>query len=327
MDELSNTVYAYYLTRQHELSEDRRFHFASRLYLWRRDALCEQTLRGMRAWFTHDEQPEEAIRTIIAAAKSGPVHGSKNAAALRRPYFEQYPMLKTYVSVLFRIALLYTIYGIDCRHLFHDLFPPQKAEQFARSLGHDGKAISILSTHAINFFYLYNGIILGDTATVDRHRFLAIGRRQYDRNDRIQLQLLTYLYTHCIIGDTLFYYRKLPDSGRNTYLAMLQELELLMRDRFNDINLDNKFEFLVCCRILGYSSSVESMILAEAGRSVSDKGQFLIDRYNANPQTENTTLDLSEHRNVLFIMANGPFTPIRQSDQQDTARAAAASPL
>ena len=57
------------------------------------------------------------------------------------------------------------------------------------------------------------------------------------------------------------------------------------------------------------------------------KGQLLIDRYNANPQTENTTLDLSEHRNVLFIMANGPFTPIRQSDQQDTARAAAASPL
>jgi hypothetical protein len=44
--------------------------------------------------------------------------------------------------------------------------------------------------------------------------------------------------------------------------------------------------------------------MAEAQKSLSDDGDFLVDRHNTNPQTANASLDLSEHRNVLFVMAD-----------------------
>jgi hypothetical protein len=87
---------------------------------------------------------------------------------------------------------------------------------------------------------------------------------------------------------------------------MLDELETVISDNYTAINMDNKFEFLVCCKLAGKQSSLESEIFAEAEYSVSEDGTFIVDRHNSNPQTANSTLDLSEHRNVLFIMANRP---------------------
>ena len=59
--------------------------------------------------------------------------------------------------------------------------------------------------------------------------------------------------------------------------------------------------------MVNMTSRLESRIFDEAAQSVSSDGTYIIDRLNNNPQVTNVSLDKSEHRNVLFIMAGGPF--------------------
>ena len=311
MTNISNDIRQYYLNNLQQLPADKQFHFASRLYLWNQSSDCRQLLDSLRADFTAKGQPRVALEQIIAQAKTSPVHGSKNAAELRRPYFEAYPMLKTYVSVLFRIHFLKLIYGIDARQMLFELFDRQDLEQLKHDLLADAQALAILSTHAINFLYLYERSVKQDEMGLPVARFLEIGHTQYDKANKLHLQLLVYLYTHCIIGESLFYGRKLPTANLGLYQTMLQELEQLITSHYDDINLDNKCEFLVCARIAGLNfDELQSKIFAEAGQSISADGTFLVDKHNNNPQTTNADLDKSEHRNVLFIMANADFRPL-----------------
>jgi hypothetical protein len=291
-----------------DLPADKQFHFASRLYLWNKDAACKKILDELRPWFAHDDNPAAALQDVAAEAAASPVHGSKNAADLRRPFFERYPNLKAYVSVLFRITFLQTIYGIDCHALFYELFAKEDAEQLVQDLLADPDALRILSTHAVNFLYLYNGIIKGNTSAIGPSSFLSL-REGYDLAGSIQLQLFIYLYTHCIIGESLFYYRALPTERLEIYRSMVIELEQLLETRFEDVNLDGKCEFLVSCSLVGHTSPLASLIYTEAAQSLSLEGSFLIDRHNNNPQTANITLDTAEHRNVLFILSQNAFRP------------------
>ncbi|CAN5143959.1 hypothetical protein BH09PAT3_BH09PAT3_0920 [soil metagenome] len=309
MDKISNGIYDYYLDHFDEMPFDNQFHFASRLHLWCRDPRLAAILHDLRSEFTFNDNPAVAVEALIQKAKDTPVHGAKNAAKLRRPYFEKYPQLRTYVTVLFRLTFLQNIYGLDARALFYEHFPQAEVEVFADKLLADTDAIAILSTHAINFLYLYERVIKQDDTSLNPAQFLNIGRTGYDVNDKMHLQLLIYLYTHCIIGESQFYYRSLPVDHLPAYRTMIQELETLITERFDDINLDNKFEFLVAAQLVGTESSLAPAIWDEAGRSLSPEGTFIIDTHNGNPQTANSGFAKSEHRNVLCIMADRQFQP------------------
>src|SRR5690606_26153383 len=78
----------------------------------------------------------------------------------------------------------------------------------------------------------------------------------YDITEPEQIQLLIYLYTHCIIGEANFYSRNIAASRKPIYEVMLARLEITIRENFTSINLDNKLEYLVCCRILSVESSL-----------------------------------------------------------------------
>jgi hypothetical protein len=306
MSDLSNSIFNYYLEHSGEMEPDKQFHFASRLYLWSGEPACRDLLTGLRPWFTADGQPDEALRQVIAAAQASPVHGSKNAAELRLPYFQKYPRLKLYVSALFRVNFLLHVYGLDTRDEFLRAFPATEVEALATELLHDEDALAILSTHAVNFLYLYSRLF-GREELFDPEVFLQVGENRYDLSERLHLQLFIYLYTHCIIGESLFYARRLSENP--AYHTMFDRLEAVIEERFDDINLDNKFEFLVCGRLLGRENHLAEPIFAEAVKSVSPDGHYLIDVHNNHPQTDNVSLDKSEHRNVLFIMAHRAFEP------------------
>jgi hypothetical protein len=307
MMDLSNNIYRYYLEHFDELSFEKKFHFVSRNYLWTRET--SDLLADMQDTFTCNGNIAEAIQQLVSSAAASPVHGSKNAAELRLPYFQKYPLLKPAVLALFRITFAKTVYGIDARNVLEDFFEATELERLAQELLADRQATAILSTHAINFLYLYSRVVV-ETELFDPVDFLDIGRQSYDTSDKTQLQLLIYLYTHCIIGESMFYYRLIPSKQKDTYLVMLQELEQLIINRYEDINLDNKFEFLVCAKLLGANSMLHDRINEEAAKSLSDQGYYLIDRHNNNPQIDNVSLDKSEHRNILCILANKPFSPI-----------------
>lgn len=288
---------------------DKQYHFVSRLYLWDQDKVAGTVLTQLADEFTHRSQPETALRIVIDNARASSSHGSKNAAALRQPFFNAYPDLKPAVSCLFRLHFMRIIHGIDARPQFLQLFGRTELNQLRDSLLRDDGALAILSTHAVNFLYLYERSF-GSDSGLPLERFLEVGRQRYDLSDRTHLQLFIYLYTHCIIGDSLFYYRPVPAANLPVYRTMIKELESVIDERFMDINMDNKCEFLVCASIVGYDSYLRQRIMEEADQSVSTEGVFLVDRHNNNPQADNVSLDKSEHRNVLYLMANRPFTPL-----------------
>ncbi len=310
MDKISNNIYAHYRQTFSQLPFDKQFHFASRLYLWDQDEWASKKLVQLRQEFTAANKPDAALQQVRKVALSSPLHGSKNASELRRPYFELYPNLKLYVSLLFRTLFLETIYGYDARDIFLQLCPPNEVEQLVEDLLNDPAALAILSTHAVNFLYLYSRLFTPTKQIFSPDVFLDVGQKQYDSSDPIHLQLKIYLYTHCVIGESMFYYRPLPANTTGVYISMMKELESLIDASFEDINLDNKYEFLVCSQIAGFQSSLHRRIDAEACRSLSEHGTFLVDRHNNNPQTTNISLDKSEHRNVLCILANRQFSPL-----------------
>ncbi len=307
MINLSNDILDYYLAHFEELSFDKQFHFASRLHLWNNDTAVSHRLDGLRAEFTYNDRPHIALQAVITKARQSASHGTKNAASLRQPYFERYPNLKTYLSALFRMHFMETVYGIDSRQDLRKLIDSADLLQLRQDLLADDEAVAILSTHAINFLYLHDRSLQQDETSLPIEYFLAVGRSQYDLTDKIQLQLFIYLYTHCIIGESRFYYRHLPPANLHVYNTMLAELETIISDNFEDINLDNKCEFLVCAKLLGQSSQLESRIFKEASGSLSVEGHYLVDRHNNHPQLDNVDLEKSEHRNVLYIMASRDF--------------------
>jgi hypothetical protein len=307
MSELSNSVYRYYLGNLQQLEFKDRFHFASRIYLWSGSAECRELINSYKAEFSMNNQPELAIKLGIERTKNKPDIGTKNTKEIRQPYMDKYPSLFLYISALINICFLKSIYSIDSSELFYSFFDKQEVDAVFKELYSDDKALSVLSTHAINFLYIYALLVLKDEALIDPNRFISVAKEQYDLTNPLHIQLKIYLYTHCIIADSLFYYRDIDQDKLEAYKIMAEELEQLIKENFNIVRLDNKFEFLVCKKILRLpTTQLDALIMAEAETSLSEEGHFLIDkRKKSHP-----TIGSSEHRNVLFIMANSEFKPL-----------------
>ncbi len=304
MSNLSNSILEEYLSKFDTMSFDKKFHFASRLYLWDDQEILAEKLRELRSDFTFNDNPKAALQNVYTNSLAAPVHGSKNASELRVPYFEKYPSLKTAVLLLFRITFMYHIYGIDARNMLFDYYSKEELDRLEQDLREDKAALAILSTHAVNFIYLYN-LVIKQADSIDTSDFFE-AVNFYDLKDPIHLQLFIYLFTHCIIGQSKFYFQDINAAHTEPYVRMQKLLDDLIGTRFEDINMDNKFEYLVCCRILGVTSALEKKIFEEAEISVSNEGTFIIDAHNNNPQSANIDLISSEHRNVLYIMSDIP---------------------
>jgi hypothetical protein len=315
MKNLSNTVHDYYFSHLDSLSEDSKFHLASRLYLWSQDAAARTVLEEMKAWFTHDGKPELSLTRAIEEVRANPYGKVSNAIALRRPYFEKYPLLRSCNVCLIRMATLKSLFDIDLGGTFFTYFDKPEVEAMRTSLLADTLSLSMLSTYGINFLYLYDRLVCGDEDRLPVRRLLEVGQHAYNLDDSSHLMLLQYLYTHCIIGESLFYSRRLPTANGDIYRRMIKELEQVMKPRLSGIHLDNKFEFLVAARLCNVDSELAGPIFEEAEHSLAPDQDFLIDRYNSAVQRDRSTLDKGEHRNVLFMMAGRPFTPLKSEER------------
>lgn len=270
----------------------------------------EEVLADLRPWFTAGNDVPRALSRAKWWGAHNPDYGSRNVLHLREPFFAHYPKLTRYIPVLLQVMYMRTVYGIDSREAFADIFPLEEVQTTALQLLADDTALAMLSSQAINFLYTWAQLNNAYEQKLDPTNFLAVGKRQYDRQDKLHLQLLIYLYTHCIIGATHFYYRNIPKEQLPVYQEMILDLEKVIAGNYQDINLDNKFEFLVCARILQYQTGLLDRINAEAAVSVSTEGTFLIDQKNNNPQAKNTSFEKSEHRNILFLLSQSPYRPI-----------------
>jgi len=305
---LRQQISDFYITHASELPISKQFHLASRLAAWEYNPKALSLLQSLRSNFVPEPYDEATMRHMLSDLIHNPPEERKNASALREKYFSKYPELDGIHLALFRVRHLLHVYGIDVRPIFFDLVPETKCLELARHLVTDTEAMRILSTFAINYIYLLERVLLErkQTPDIDIEYFYHLGDG-YDLRNRSHIQLLIYLYTHCIIGETNFYIRPIPNESLPAYQKMLRRLERVIAEHFDLINLDNKLEFLVCCRICNYDTTLMGKIEDECSQSVSNNGTFLVDRHNKNHQKDRTSFDTSEHRNVLFIMSGSPY--------------------
>ena len=310
MDQLTDIVKQTYFHRFDELELEYQFHFASRMYAWTGDTNAKQRLGQLKEHLlpaTHDGRVQalHAIRQELAVKN---YERDVNNYARRKPFFDAYPNLLLIHNALFRIRHWRCVYGIDERESLFELVSKKEIETMLVSLMDDDDALRVLSTYAINTLYLYE-TLFETSIHFQPERAIAVATA-YDRTSKADVQLLIYLYTHCIIGASLFYYqpvtRDLP-----TYQAMLQEIEELIAARYDTITLDNKFEFLVCARLCDSTSQLASRIYDEARLSMNDQG-FIVDTINQAINPVKQSFLMSEHRNVLFIMST--VTPTFSTD-------------
>lgn len=303
--DLANRIYDYYLQNQTSLTDDKLFHFATRMAAWRGEKDAFDLLRRLRPMIT---KPEQSLQNTLQAIIDTPQSGRRNAHELRQPYFEKYSLLYGAHAALFRVRHLDAVYGIDARQALYDCIPRETLLELRDSLMNDKEALKVLSTFAVNYCYLLTRVVERDESGLDLTRFLGAGH-SYNLSDKIQIQLLIYLYTHCIIGESNFYTQEIPEDKLPVYIAMLQELEPIIEANLESINLDNKLEYLVCARICGYETKLFESVFAEAEQSISPEGTFIIDVHNDNVQEDRNDFIKSEHRNVLYIMSASNYTP------------------
>ena len=303
--DLGKKVYDFYTQNTALLSQDKRFHFGTRIAAWRGEPDAIALLNDA---YDYIVSPSRNLSDVLQEIIDTPQTGERNAQELRKPYFDKYPTLYGIHMALFRARHLISVYGIDSRQALYDCISESKLRELETQLLADDEAMKVLSTFAINYCYLVERVIRQDENSLPLDHFYDLGKT-YDTNNIQQLQLLIYFYTHCVIGESNFYTRNIPADKLPVYIQMLEVLEPLIQSNFDNINLDNKLEFLVCARICNFESSLFEKIYDECERSISPDGTFVIDVHNKNIQSSRNDFVSSEHRNVLFIMSTTPYQP------------------
>ena len=310
---LAHEIEAYYLAHLDELTPDKRFHFASRLAAWDDDSAARELLVSCQPEYV---KASDEMLADIRQLLEHPPEAKINALTERQPFFDTYPELRGRILALFRVRHLRDIYGVDLTQEFLAFVSKDELYAMADRLEADQEAIKVLSTYAINYLYLVRRILYpdGNEGMIRLvETTLGIGQR-YDTTNPTEIQLLIYLYMHCIIGAANFYHDEIAEDEREPYLEMVRQLEVVIGQNFETVNLDNKFEFLVCCRMLGYDTPLFVRIHDEAARSISANGTFVVDTWNHNAQSDKVTLSDSEHRNVLYIMSTRPYHASSSND-------------
>ena len=303
MNKISNSIADYYQLNFANLAAEKQLHFASRTYLWLGTPESAEYIARVRQQFIPNDDPAMLIHFTRLQTKKQPLYGVTLAAETRQQYFAKYPELRAAGVALYRLLLAYSLYGIDGRQAFSEAFDTAAIDQLAYDLQNDRPALKNLSTFAINFLYLYRYFLRQNDSTIPVNLQTYSDDVWQQQLDKTELKLLLYFYTHCVIGESLFYARPLSVERSQQYVDYTQKLDTIIADNFNHISLDNKFEYLVTTRLVNYSSSLEARIWEEAELSLSARGDYVIDRHNDYAGALADNISSAEHRNVLLIMA------------------------
>lgn len=315
-NDIVESVESYYKNRIDQISSE-EFHFNSRLWLWTGDEWSRNNLDNLRSYFI-GETPEEISDRVkkIIDNKSNNQLSVNQKKSYRKDSFEKFSKLPMYNALLFKTVFCDSVYDLDIRPYIREQISDKEFIDLFNELINDRDAVRLLSTHAINYFYLLknyfkdklsmSGLVLVSSEEI--LKFLPGYKKLEDKGvisekDSIKLQI--YLLTHAIIGESRFYSRQVRSSS---FMELCKKTEQIISDNYFDVSLDNKFEFLVCSKICGYQPVIKRMIEQEAVKSISWAGNFMVDTLNANNNSRTShCLRSSEHRNVLYLMSQKDF--------------------
>jgi RimK family alpha-L-glutamate ligase len=297
-------------------SPSKAIHYASRMFLWNGEPDYRAMLDAGEADYLGDS-PETTKARLAKLYDGEGINENKIGVKARYQYYEKYPLLRPANSLLFKALFARTLYGRDdVAACVKEFISDEELLKLFNDLSKDHDAIRVLSTFAINFFYLVKAYFepnlkLSNLVLLDPKLFEDL-TNEYDDHEtrgeltrRQKLRLQLYMLTHAVIGESKFYARKV--SGQ-AYKDLVLHAEKIVKDHYFELTLDCKLELLVASKLVGYHSHLQEVILNEAAASMSPIGNFLIDTYNVGSDALlKNKLSQAEHRSVLFIMAATAF--------------------
>ncbi len=284
---------------------DARFHYASRTYLYLGDKKSKKDLLRLKEeYIGNDPAATDAILAKTLTLRSS----DPNERELRMPLFKKYGLLEPYTKILFKVLFADVIYGQDIRPAAARYLDRTKMLEMKAMLEKCPRDMAVLSTYAVNFLYGLENYFFKEKRSsnfLDPESYYDIALGAYSGKLQSKHNLRLYFLAHCILGESRFYSRK-ATRHRDTYGKMIRLAEEIISKNYFDVNLDNKFEFLVCAKILGYASGLEDVINSEAQNSLAPGANYLIDTLNKDVRLKNKAgFRSAEHRNVLYLMAFG----------------------
>lgn len=283
-DNFAQKIYLYYLKIFDKMPLKKQLHFAERLYLISHDpdllAFLKKHRRNVHDVIFKKHQPPKSHTKLI----------------------EKYH-LTNYRFSLTNLALYKNIFKRSLQTAFLKRHSLKQLKKIDKTVLSTPANLIKMSTPFINFHYGLWLYLLHSPAQV-KNDFLLKEVTRESRHTAANFNSLSYLLSHCIINGTHFYGRKIPQKQISPYLEMVKLIEKFISEKSREIMLDEKIEFLLCCRLLNYKSRLEKPIMALARRCLSSKGNFIM---NLQKQGKKTAINY-EHTNTLFLM-------IKQMDQ------------
>lgn len=293
----------YYFQHTDFLSREDQFHFYSRLYLYTKDQKYYKKLKGLKGWYIWKTS---ALPNIINSLLENSLQ-KKVALVNRKDYrilaVEKYPLISAYNYILFKTLFTKTVYSFDHRQRIKGLLDDKIFHDYSKRLLEDKSSVFSLSTHAVNFLFLNKWL---HEQPIDSHTLrylLETAQTQSLPNNNATIQSQIYLLTHMIIGASSFYSQKIA-SNVTIYTEILKKIESIIINNYSSVSLDQKNEFLTCTKLLNHKTILKNTILNESHLSLSPHGTYIVDRLNSFKSSSNKDLSLSEHRNILYILAN-----------------------
>lgn len=264
----------FYDSNFEKLSEDKKFHYAT---------------RNQDFSYLKNHQPTETIAEILKNNDYSKV----NCFEARKQYFEKYDHLFAIEAALVRVNHILNLYGEDLREDFKKEIALEKLYNLVDQMASDDDAIKTLSTYAINV------IALSETLFPRGKNYLKqIAEKSLDyKGDPI---LLAYLYTHIIICATDFYYHDIAIENLAIMQKVLDKAEKIISENYEDITMDLKLEFLVCANLLNSNKTNLRTKIKQECDQILENNLYVVD--SKKPERFNT-IDGAEHRNILYIMS------------------------
>lgn len=300
-DELFEAVHDHYIENLQYLSIGSQFHFLSRLYLWSREPEYASKLEDIRdEWWS----VMDSIVSRIKRVYDGTFEQRVPTKSYRRSAYRKHPYIDLYNSFFFKCLFDRSVFGGDAFERLSIHIKKEHVKEMYHQLISDPESVFELSTPAVNFIYFCTLFYPEECPQISPERILAWGDEHHIANPDADTDARIYFYTHAIIGATEFYSKQISDEHRAVYTEMLRRVEYAIAQRYMHTSIDHKAEFIVCCRMLGYTSSIESVIRSEILSSRSPHGIYFQNTLNTIKNNfSRRSMHAVEHSNILSLLA------------------------
>ncbi len=290
--ETADLVRDYYDKFAMTMRRSDQFHLYSRLWLVSKDRQIKGKLDELKSWYLGETDLNSRVAGLTQADDEKVVGFTE-----RKRLYRRYPDLLPWNNLLFWWLMGKEVYKVDLGKSLERHFSKDDLIQLVKELKKNENAVRVLSSAAMNFFYLVE-IYTEEKADVD---FLwQIHKKEKIGPTRDAIKQKFYFLSHLVVAGSYFYAKNI--SG-GTFLAAVKEMESMLFLNYFKISLDMKFEFLVSAELVKYQTKLREVILDEAERSLSPIGNFLVDTHNAWIHGFGHKMGRSEHRNALYLMA------------------------